>query len=396
MHEIVFKFVAELFDDADGGHRGGVAQRAEGAAQHVFGKVADHNDVALRACSLDESGEQLFEPGGAFAAGDAPAAAFVLVEAHNAEGDADHVGIFIEDDHAAAAEHALYFGERIVIERETVAFGGGEHGAGTAAGDYRLQLFAIAHAASKLFNSAHHGEAEGHFVNAGLVDVAADAQHFGATAFRDAESSVGSAPHEQDGRHRAEGFDVVEERGRLVCAGDGRERRSDSRDAALAFEAFEEGGFFTAFVGSSACVGSDMKAEVSAQDLVAQKPAFVGFGDGLIHDVDEIAILTANVNPAVLRTHDEAANHHAFEERMGVELHEQAVFAGAGFGFIGVDDDVFRLGAGAGDEAPFEACREASTATTAQVRSLEFVDDGVRGHAHRLLDGVVAFVREIG
>ena len=42
---MVFKFAAEFLHDADGGHCGGVAQGTEGAAQHIFGKLADQVDI---------------------------------------------------------------------------------------------------------------------------------------------------------------------------------------------------------------------------------------------------------------------------------------------------------------------------------------------------------------
>src|SRR6266478_9342930 len=43
--QMLLEFVAPLLHDADGGQRRGVAERAEGAAQHIFGEVADEVDV---------------------------------------------------------------------------------------------------------------------------------------------------------------------------------------------------------------------------------------------------------------------------------------------------------------------------------------------------------------
>lgn len=45
--QMVFKLFTKLFDEGDGGHGGGVAEGAEGAAQHVFSEVADVVDVPI-------------------------------------------------------------------------------------------------------------------------------------------------------------------------------------------------------------------------------------------------------------------------------------------------------------------------------------------------------------
>src|SRR5579875_3367209 len=78
--EILLELRPELLDETESRHRGSVAQRTERSAHHVLGKVLDIVDVLLRAAAGVEAGERLFEPVRAFPAGNAPAAAFVLVE----------------------------------------------------------------------------------------------------------------------------------------------------------------------------------------------------------------------------------------------------------------------------------------------------------------------------
>ena len=53
--EMVLEFVPELLHDGDGRHGGGIAQRAERAAQHVLGDVADQVDIGARALPLVEA-----------------------------------------------------------------------------------------------------------------------------------------------------------------------------------------------------------------------------------------------------------------------------------------------------------------------------------------------------
>src|ERR1044071_4216885 len=49
--KVRFKFFPKLLDERDRGHGRGITQRAEGAAQHVFGEVLDVVDVALHSAA---------------------------------------------------------------------------------------------------------------------------------------------------------------------------------------------------------------------------------------------------------------------------------------------------------------------------------------------------------
>src|SRR5262245_6648786 len=57
--------------------------------------------------------------------------------------------------------------------------------------------------------------------------------------------------------------------------------------------------------------------------------------------------------------------------------HDLPVLAGAGLGFIGIDDEVARARVALGHEGPFEAGREAGAAAPAQPRAFDLVDDPV-------------------
>ncbi len=67
----------------------------------------------------------------------------------------------------------------------------------------------------------------------------------------------------------------------------GRERRLEARLALLAFERFQQRGFFAADVGAEAVVGVQLEAEVAAQDVVAQEAGrarlFQRFFEALVH-----------------------------------------------------------------------------------------------------------------
>src|SRR5579885_784648 len=75
--QMVLELVVKLLHNRHRGHGRGVAQRAEGPAEHVLGQVADQRDIAPLAHAVVEALEQFADPGSALAAGNAPAAAFV-------------------------------------------------------------------------------------------------------------------------------------------------------------------------------------------------------------------------------------------------------------------------------------------------------------------------------
>ena len=87
-----------------------------------------------------------------------------------------------------------------------------------------------------------------------------------------------------------------------------------------------------------------------------------------------------------------ARDDHAFNQLVRVHLHERTIFARAGFAFIGVGDDVFRLWIVFGNEKPLHAGGESSAAAPAQIRFLGLVDDLLRRHLlQRFFQRLVAF-----
>jgi hypothetical protein len=102
-----------------------------------LGHFINQVDVLRGAKSFIESGQHLFQPSGSLAAGNAPAAAFVLVELHDAQHRSDHIGILVHHDYASGPEHALRLHQRVVIHSE-VAFIRLQHRARAPAGNYGL------------------------------------------------------------------------------------------------------------------------------------------------------------------------------------------------------------------------------------------------------------------
>src|SRR5205085_11149526 len=93
--EMRVEIVAEFFNEGDGRQRGGVTERTERAAEHILSELTDQHDVAALPHAFMEPHEEFAQPRGAFAAGDAPAAAFMRVEADNPQQGLHHARVLI-------------------------------------------------------------------------------------------------------------------------------------------------------------------------------------------------------------------------------------------------------------------------------------------------------------
>src|SRR5208337_908395 len=99
--QMIFKFFSELFHERHGGHRCRVSERTECLSQHVLSQVIDVVDVLLQPSTRMEARERLLQPVGAFTAGDAPAATFMLIKLDGAQRELHNAGRIIEHNHPA-------------------------------------------------------------------------------------------------------------------------------------------------------------------------------------------------------------------------------------------------------------------------------------------------------
>ncbi len=113
------------------------------------------------------------------------------------------------------------------------------------------------------------GKAERQLVNAGFVDVTGKAGELGAAGFGNSQRRESRAAIANDRRYRAKGLDIVQNRGALKRADYRRKRRPDTRDAAFAFERFEQRRFLAALVSARAGMGVGVKRKIRSLQVLA-------------------------------------------------------------------------------------------------------------------------------
>src|SRR5882724_3089769 len=226
--------------------------------------------------------------------------------------------------------------------------------------------------------------------------MSAETEKAGAAILR--RSVIGEllATHQDDVRYRSQALDIIND-GRTAPEPDHcREGWADTRHAALALQGFHERRLFPDFIRAGTGVPVAIKLLAGAKDVVAEEALSVGIVDRLLHDGEQIAVFAADIDISLLRADGEAGDNHALDDGVRILLEDEAVFAGAGFGLVPIDQNVFRLGCFFGNEAPFHASREAGAAAPAKVGGFDLVDDRVRSHLQSFFDGLVAVELEIG
>ena len=105
------------------------------------------------------------------------------------------------------------------------------------------------------------------------------------------------AAHRDDVLHVAERFDVVHDRRAHVETEHRREiRRLDPRIGALAFERFDQAGFFAADVGAGAAMDVDLDVEAGAENVFAEEILRARFFDRAFQDLRAFGKFAADVD----------------------------------------------------------------------------------------------------
>jgi hypothetical protein len=173
------------------------------------------------------------------------------------------------------------------------------------------------------------------------VDVADEHEQLGADIVRAADGGEprGAAP--QDGRRDRDRLDVVHRRRTAVEAHVRRERRLQARLALLALKAFQQRRLLAADVGAGAVVHVDVEI-VAVLVALADQAGLIGLVDRQLQRLALADELAADVDVGRDRAHGETGDQATLDQRVRVVAQDLAVLAGAGLGFVGVDDQIGR------------------------------------------------------
>ena len=179
-------------------------------------------------------------------------------------------------------------------------------------------------------------------------------------------------PAAQNLRHHGDGFNIIHRGWAAIKPNGGREWRLQPRHALLAFQAFNQRGFFTANI--SPCPAMHVKIEIpaSACGIPPQQTSIIGFLNRRFEDNAFVVVFTANIDVAGMRPHRETRDQAAFDQRMRIMANDIAILAGAGFRFISIHHQIGGSAIGLlRHEGPFHAGREARAASATQAGILD-------------------------
>src|SRR5215472_5576441 len=150
--QVGFELVAPLVHNRYGWDCSRVTQRAKCSSQHVLRQVLDVVYVFFQTAAVVESRKRLLEPVCTFATGNAPAAALVLIELHDAQSKFHHARLIVHDHYASRAQELAALAERIKVHIHLLGFGRGEHEGGRAAGNNCFQFASVGNPASDVID----------------------------------------------------------------------------------------------------------------------------------------------------------------------------------------------------------------------------------------------------
>lgn len=411
------EFFREFGQEALGGPGAGFSEGADGASGDVVRDVFEGGRVAFDGAAVHHAGGHFCHPEAAFAAGGALAATFVGVEEIEVVEGFEHVAGVVHDDHAATADHSACGSEsgRVHDDIENVDFAIDEGTVGSFGFGFdffaHAQDFGRASAGDDGFEGASGAGATTDieeqfpesdracrkFIGAGFLHVAAHAHHAGAAIARGAHFGVFVGTEAEDVFYMADGFDVVDNGRSHVEAEDGREVGGlDAGIGAFAFEGFEKAGFLAADVSTCALVDIDVEVESGAKNIGAQEAGFAGFADGLCDDAGGVGEFAADVDVGEFDAEGVGGNGDSFEELVGILVKDVAVFEGARFGFVAIDDEVVGFAVIGPEEAPFDSGGESGSAASAEVGGFDLVEDVAGLEGESLFELVVSAVGEVG
>mmetsp|Transcript_7723 Transcript_7723/g.47889 ORF Transcript_7723/g.47889 Transcript_7723/m.47889 type:complete len:475 (-) Transcript_7723:181-1605(-) len=364
-----------------------VPQCTDGVPFNLFGDLLEHVDLFQPCVALFHPLHDVPEPPGALPAGRALATGFVLVKIREPGNGIHHVCRLVHHNDRGRAQTRLLRLEIVKVHERRVAHRLGEQRYGRSTRyDSQKVIPSTSDSAAVPVDQLSEGDAHLFFHRARLVDVPTDAEELGPVIVLSSEAREPARPSTQDGRRHGDRFYIGDCGRAPVQAHACWEGRLQTRLSLLAFQAFQQGGLFSADVGPSTIVDEEIVVVPAAAGVFPQETRVVGFLPGLLQSKPFVDVLSADVNVADAGTHAYTCQEAAFQQLVRIVSHDLAILARSWLRFVRVDDEVRRSSVRSfGHEAPFQSGWEARTSSSTQSRRLDFVDDPISSHFDQFL-----------
>jgi hypothetical protein len=232
--------------------------------------------------------------------------------------------------------------------------------------------------------------AEGKLVDPWCRAVAGDAEQLRAPGIAGALGAKPGAAAVGDQRRLEERLHVVDHRRPAqVTALDGK-RRADTRNAALAFQGFDQRRLLAAYIGTGAEMDADVEVKAGlAEYAAAQQSCLAALGQHALEVRQQEAIFAAQVDESLAGADHRRAHGHPLDHRVGLCSEEHTILERAGFTLVGVADHRARPRAGTA-QGPLASGGKARAATTPQARVAKPGQVGVGADCQRCREGLAA------
>src|SRR5512134_174052 len=169
-----------------------------------------------------------------------------------------------------------------------------------------------------------------------------------------------------DVRQIRERFHVIDHSRLVIESMRGGKRRLDARQAAFAFQRFEQCSFFPAYIGAGSPMHPDLNREAGSLDVFTDVACPAGLADRLLQDPGSQDKLASYINVRRLGSDRVTGQDDPFQDLVGVALDQLAVLERPGLTFIGVAAEIAGALVILGQESPFNAGGKAGTAAAAK------------------------------
>ena len=372
--DVVFVFIAEIFDRGQDRIGRCLAETAHGGVFDRIAELQQQFDVAFLAFPGSDPVQHFQHPFGTYTAGRTLAAGLFLNEVHIEPGRIDHAGVFVHDDQTAGSDNGAKLSQMFVIHRYVDVFRC-DAAAGRSAGLGCLEFFAVRDPAADLIDDLGKRRAHRDLNETGIFDVAGQREDLGAGTLFSAVAAepVGAVQH--DRRYGSQGFHVVDDGGMFEQTALEREGRFLARLAALSFHRGDQGGFFAADESAGADADFDIEIKSGAEDVLAEQAGFLCLCNSGFQTFHGNGIFRTDVDDTVIGADRIAADQQSFDDAVRIAFKNRTVHERARVAFVGVADDVFLFAGLVVSGFPFYAGRETGAAASAQAGLFHFLND---------------------